>query len=194
MERIQESQLLKIEGLADWRKKFYPSFYRDAGGHRQRYYYMNRDGFMLLVMGFTGEKALETKLRYIKQFNLMEQYIADRNKARLEYRVLTDAVMAVHASPQFYHYKNEADMINRIVLGMSAKEYQLAHGIPKDIPLRDCLEPWQVTAIERLQAFDAGLVETVPHYQQCKKMLQEYYDRLKARLLPVSGQREALPG
>jgi hypothetical protein len=50
-----------------------------------------------------------------------------------------------------------------------------------------------VTAIERLQAFDAGLVETVPDYQQRKKMLQEYYDRLKARLLPVDGRGEALP-
>ena len=34
---------------------------------------MNRDGFSLLVMGFTGEKALEWKLKYIQAFNLMEE-------------------------------------------------------------------------------------------------------------------------
>ena len=36
---------------------------------------MNRDGFTLLAMGFTGEKALAFKLEYIKAFNAMEQQI-----------------------------------------------------------------------------------------------------------------------
>ncbi len=35
-------------------------------------YLMNRDGFSLLVMSFTGEKAMEWKLRYINAFNEME--------------------------------------------------------------------------------------------------------------------------
>lgn len=35
-------------------------------------YYMNRDGFSLLVMGFRGKKALEWKLKYIDAFNQME--------------------------------------------------------------------------------------------------------------------------
>lgn len=38
-------------------------------------YVMNRDGFTLLAMGFTGEKALAFKLEYIKAFNAMEQQI-----------------------------------------------------------------------------------------------------------------------
>lgn len=40
---------------------------RDVG-----FYTMDRDGFMLLVMGFTGRKAMELKLRYIAAFNEME--------------------------------------------------------------------------------------------------------------------------
>lgn len=35
-------------------------------------YYMTRDGFTLLVMGFTGYKAQEWKIKYIKAFNAME--------------------------------------------------------------------------------------------------------------------------
>lgn len=35
-------------------------------------YYMTRDGFTLLVMGFTGYKAMEWKVKYIKAFNAME--------------------------------------------------------------------------------------------------------------------------
>lgn len=36
-------------------------------------YLMNRDGFSLLVMGFTGRKALEWKIKYIQAFNAMEK-------------------------------------------------------------------------------------------------------------------------
>lgn len=35
-------------------------------------YLLTRDGFSLLVMGFTGTKALEWKLKYIEAFNKME--------------------------------------------------------------------------------------------------------------------------
>lgn len=41
-------------------------------------YLMNRDGFSLLVMGFTGKKALEWKLQYIKAFNQMEKFIREK--------------------------------------------------------------------------------------------------------------------
>ena len=34
---------------------------------------MNRDGFSLLVMGFTGKEAIEWKLKYIEAFNEMEK-------------------------------------------------------------------------------------------------------------------------
>lgn len=37
--------------------------------------YMNRDGFTLLAMGFTGDKALQFKLQYIKAFNEMEDQV-----------------------------------------------------------------------------------------------------------------------
>ena len=38
-------------------------------------YLLTRDGFSLLVMGFTGARALEWKLKYIEAFNQMEQAI-----------------------------------------------------------------------------------------------------------------------
>lgn len=41
---------------------------------------MNRDGFTLLAMGFTGEKALRFKLDYIKAFNAMEETIKNPHR------------------------------------------------------------------------------------------------------------------
>lgn len=42
-------------------------------------YLMNRDGFSLLVMGFTGKEALEWKLQYIRAFNQMENFIREKS-------------------------------------------------------------------------------------------------------------------
>ena len=44
-------------------------------GQVYQMYTMNRDGFSLLAMGFTGEKALEWKLKYIQAFNKMEKLL-----------------------------------------------------------------------------------------------------------------------
>ena len=53
-------------------KMFIQSTYLNRQGHSQPMYYMNRDGFTLLVVGFTGKKALEFKMQYIEAFNQME--------------------------------------------------------------------------------------------------------------------------
>ena len=54
-----------------------PMFVKSTYVHQQNgqtypMYYMTRDGFSLLVMGFTGKSALEWKLKYIDAFNRME--------------------------------------------------------------------------------------------------------------------------
>ena len=54
------AKLFFIETTFENRGKQYPE------------YLMTRDGFSLLVMGFTGNKALEWKLKYIEAFNHME--------------------------------------------------------------------------------------------------------------------------
>lgn len=47
----------------------------DSYGRPRKTYFMNRDGFSFLVMGFTGAKAREFKLKYIDAFNQMEEHI-----------------------------------------------------------------------------------------------------------------------
>lgn len=58
------------------RQMFYEDTYENRGKH-YRQTIMNRDGFTLLAMGFTGSKALEFKLQYIKAFNEMENHIKE---------------------------------------------------------------------------------------------------------------------
>lgn len=49
--------------------------YTDASGKSNKMYYMNRDGFTFIAFGFTGSKADQFKLQYIKAFNRMESYV-----------------------------------------------------------------------------------------------------------------------
>lgn len=57
---------------------FIESRYRNLKGQMYPEYLLNRDGFTLLAMGFTGEKALEWKLKYIDAFNRMEQALKEQ--------------------------------------------------------------------------------------------------------------------
>lgn len=56
---------------------FIKSTYLDSYNREQPEYLMTRDGFSLLVMGFTGKKALQWKLKYIDAFNKMEQSLKE---------------------------------------------------------------------------------------------------------------------
>lgn len=62
-------EILSADKSAD---KFYELSNYKYRGRELPEYYMNRDGFALLVMGFTGKIALQWKVKYINAFNEME--------------------------------------------------------------------------------------------------------------------------
>ncbi len=79
---VDENSAVKsmfIESQFENRGKMYPE------------YLLTRDGFSLLVMGFTGSKALQWKLKYIEAFNKMEQAIKN------PYAHLSKEVQAIFA-------------------------------------------------------------------------------------------------
>lgn len=63
--------------------KFFHETSFEYRGKKFPEYLMNRDGFSLLVMGFTGKAALEWKLKYIAAFNEMEKKLATPQMPRL---------------------------------------------------------------------------------------------------------------
>lgn len=65
------------------KKMFVEESYLNSRNQQQPMFYMNRDGFTLLAMGFTGSKAMEFKLKYIDAFNKMEKQIKEETKFRL---------------------------------------------------------------------------------------------------------------
>lgn len=61
------------EDVPNFGDMFTESYVPDFYGRKRKLYYMNRDGFTVLVMGFTGKKAMQFKIRYINAFNQMEK-------------------------------------------------------------------------------------------------------------------------
>lgn len=81
---LQSIDNLLIAENSAVKEMFKESTYKANNGQMYRKFYMNRDGFSVLTMGFTGQKALEWKLQYIDAFNRMESII--REKATPEWQ------------------------------------------------------------------------------------------------------------
>lgn len=66
-------------GVQNGGAKFFQKSTYENRGKQYPMYLMNRDGFSLMVMGFTGKEALEWKLKYIEAFNKMESIIREKS-------------------------------------------------------------------------------------------------------------------
>jgi len=168
-------------GLSDnfIHSNFKADSYKDSTGRKLPCYFMTRDGFTMLVMGFSGQKAMKFKELYIRRFNEMECFIKTLVSARQEFPLLTANIKLLHENPKPYHFSNECDMLNRIVVGMTAKQFRLANGIEKGKSIRPYLSDEQITMLDTLQKVDVGLLVAVPDYQQRKRHLEWYKTKLE---------------
>jgi len=168
-------------GLSDnfIHSNFKADSYKDSTGRKLPCYFMTRDGFTMLVMGYSGQKAMKFKKLYIRRFNEMESFIKTLVSARQEFPLLTANIKLLHENPKPYHFSNECDMLNRIVVGMTAKQFRLANGLEKGKSIRPYLSDEQITMLDTLQKVDVGLLVAVPDYQQRKRYLEWYKTKIE---------------
>lgn len=115
---------------------FFESSQPDSYGRSRRIYYMNRDGFSLLVMGFSGKEARAWKVKYIQAFNEMERKLNDpmfmvrRSMAYLNERcnaLLADnkALLEENAEmkPKASYYDTVLSCENALPITVIAKDY-----------------------------------------------------------------------
>lgn len=86
-------QILAAENSAT-KSMFYETTFENRG-KQYPMYLMNRDGFTLLAMGFTGKAALEWKLKYIAAFNEMEKKLTEQPQLTRS-QLLATALIAAH--------------------------------------------------------------------------------------------------
>lgn len=91
--------------------EFLESEYVSERGRTYTEFLMTRDGFSLLCMGFTGQKALEWKLKYIDAFNKMETELNSKYKLPTTFReallMLADAELEKEKLLEENNHKQE---------------------------------------------------------------------------------------
>ena len=105
---------------------FAESTYVNKQGHEQPMYYMNRDGFTLLAMGFTGKDAMQFKLKYIEAFNKMEQMIKEQALPQTpEERLALTMEAATHLDKRVSKIEEDVDYLKNNQEIDSEQRYEL---------------------------------------------------------------------
>lgn len=113
--------------------------------------------------------------RLIQELNYQRQ----RQESKTGFLPMTNAIQLAHDPVKPYHFSNECNMINRIVLGMSAKEFKLKYGTDS---VRDHVTPDEIAAITLLQQTNTGLINIGMTYQERKKHLTALHENRFARI------------
>lgn len=164
---------------AEFSALFYLDSYKASNGKTNPMYLMTRDGFTLLVMGYTGVKAMQFKLAYIKQFNAMETTLQgkliEREKGIAVRQSLTKALQQSTENERMHGhaYSTYTNCIYKVLFGKNAKQLREELGIGKKENLRDYLPEEQLRAIQSMECLVSGLVDCGWGYEQIKEFIQQ---------------------
>ncbi len=97
----------------------------------------------------------------------------NRLESKTGFLPMTDAIMHAHDSVQSYHFTNEVNLINLIVLGMRAKAYKEKYEVKN---VRDALKADQLAEINMLQIINTALIKMGWNYASRKEELHRCYE------------------
>lgn len=153
--------------------------YIDSRGRTQKAKTMTRDGFALLVMGYTGEFAMKFKEDYIKQFNAMEAALRgeliEREKGIAVRQSLTKAIQQSTENDRMHGhaYSNYTNCIYKVLFGKTAAQLREERGIGKADNLRDCFGQEEIEAVQYMEQLVSGLVGCGWGYAQIKEFIDQ---------------------
>lgn len=158
---------------------FVQSSYENAQGKTQPLYVMTRDGFTLLVMGYTGEIAMKFKEAYIRQFNSMESVIRgkllEREKGIAVRQALTKALQQSTENGRMHGhaYSNYTNCIYKTLFGKNASQLREMYQIGKTDALRDRFNIEELNAVQAMECLVSGLVACGWGYDQIKDFISK---------------------
>jgi Rha family phage regulatory protein len=156
---------------------FVQSSYVNEQGHNQSMFIMTKDGFTLLAMGYTGEKAMKFKEAYINQFNQMEELLKgkliEREKGIAVRQSLTKAIQQSSENERMHGhaYSTYTDIVYRTVFGKTAKQLREEYGIDKKANLRDYFTVEELEKVQSIEMIISGLVNCGWGYNEIKEFI-----------------------
>lgn len=142
-------------------------------------YYITKDGFTILAMGYTGEKAMKFKEAYIKQFNAMEKALIGKMKEREKgiavRQALTKALQQSKENERMHGhaYSTYTNCIYKVLFGMNAKQLREKYGIGKKENLRDYFSEEELKAVQSMECLVSGLVDCGWSYDKVKDFIEQ---------------------
>nr|WP_317380234.1 Rha family transcriptional regulator [uncultured Faecalimonas sp.] len=158
---------------------FVQSSYVNLQNKKQPMYLITRDGFTMLAMGYTGEKAMRFKEAYIKQFNAMEKALQgkliEREKGIAVRQSLTKALQQSTENERMHGhaYSTYTNCIYKVLFGKNAKQFREELGISGKENIRDYLSEEQLRAVQSMECLVSGLVDCGWGYDQIKEFIQK---------------------
>ena len=158
---------------------FEQSTYINSQNHKQPMYYLTRDGFTLLAMGYNGSKAMQFKEGYIKQFNAMENALRgkllEREKGIAVRQALTKALQQSNENDRMHGhaYSTYTNCIYKALFDKNAKQLREEYGIDKKADLRSCFDKDQLTAVKSMEMLVSGLIDCGWGYDKIKSFIQQ---------------------
>ena len=169
----------ELQCSEDFRRlNFEQSEYLNEQNHKQPMFYMTRDGFTILVMGYTGEKAMKFKEAYIRQFNAMEKVLIgklrEREKGIAVRQALTNVLKESQENERMhgYAYSTYTDVIYKSLFGKSAKQFRDELGITKKDDLRDYFDADDLKKIQSKEMLVSGLIDCGWGYGEIKEFIK----------------------
>ena len=156
---------------------FEQSKYINSQNHKQSMYYITRDGFTLLAMGYTGKKAMKFKEAYIQQFNRMEKLLTEKHLERVKgigvRHVLTDAIQKSKENERMHNmaYPTYTDLVYRTLFGKSAKQIRDENNLDKADNLRDLFTGEDLLRIQQAEMLVSSLIAYGWGYNRIKEFL-----------------------
>lgn len=164
---------------------FVQSEYLNVQNHKQPMYYMTRDGFTLLAMGYTGEKAMKFKEGYISQFNQMESMLQgrliEREKGIVVRQAFTRAIKELEANGRMHGhaYSIYTNVIYKSIFGKDAKRLREEYGIGRQDNIRDCFNEEELKQVQNAEMLVGSLIGYGWDYARIKDfILDQSLDRI----------------
>lgn len=158
---------------------FVQSSYINLQNKKQPMYLITRDGFTMLAIGYTGEKAMRFKEAYIKQFNAMEKALQgkliEREKGIAVRQSLTKALQQSTENERMHGhaYSTYTNCIYKVLFGKNAKQFRDELGISGKENIRDHLSEEQLRAVQSMECLVSGLVDCGWGYEQIKEFIEK---------------------